>query len=155
MRLSDINEYVQTGAALVAIVGIFLLGYEVQQANRIAALSANQLRISDVQDINRELAISEDLAEIIVKLESDGTDSLSPAELVRARAWHMLILRGMEGQYYQYQEGFLDRKVIDRTLEDISQGIYARWEQLGLLDAIESQEWHLEIRHYLQAPVSS
>lgn len=155
MRLSEINEYVQTGAALVAIVGIFLLGYEVQQANRIAAVSANQLRISDVQDIHRELATSEDLAEIIVKFDSDGIDSLSQVEFFRVRAWHMLILRGMEGQYYQYQEGFLDREVVDRTLEDISQGIYGKWEQLGLLDAIENLEWLREIQHYLKSGANS
>ena len=153
MRLSEINEYVQTGAALVAIVGIFLLGYEVQQANRMAAVSANQLRISDVQDIHRELATSGDLAEIIVKFDSDGVDSLSPVELFRTRAWHLLILRGMQGQYYQYQEGFLDREVVDRTLEDISQGLYRKWEQLGLLDAIENPEWHREIEHYLESGV--
>ena len=155
MRLSEINEYVQTGAALVAIVGIFLLGYEVQQANRIAGVSANQLRISDVQDIHRELATSKDLAEIIVKFDSDGIDSLSQVELFRAIAWHMLILRGMEGQYYQYQEGFLDREVVDRTLEDISQGIYDKWEQLGLLDAIENPEWLREIQHYRNSGVNS
>lgn len=155
MRLSEINEYVQTGAALVAIVGIFLLGYEVQQANRIAAVSANQLRISDVQDIHRELATSEDLAEIIVRFDSNGIDSLSQVEFFRVRAWHMLILRGMEGQYYQYQEGFLDREVVDRTLEDISQGIYGKWEQLGLLDAIENLEWLREIQHYLKSGVNS
>ena len=155
MRLSEINEYVQTGAALVAIVGIFLLGYEVQQANRMAAVSANQLRISDVQDIYRELATSEDLAEKIVKFDSNGMDSLSQVELFRARAWHLLILRGMQGQYYQYQEGFLDREVVDRTLEDISQGIYKKWEQLGLLDAIENPEWLREIQHYLKSGVSS
>lgn len=155
MRLSEINEYVQTGAALVAIVGLFLLGYEVQQANRIAAVAANQLRISDVQDIHRELATSGDLAEIIVKFESDGIDSLSPVELLRTRAWHLLILRGMQGQYYQYQQGFLDREVVDLTLEDISQGIYARWEQLGLLEAIENPEWLREIQHFIRSEGSS
>ena len=154
MRLSEINEYVQTGAALVAIVGIFLLGYEVQQANRMAAVSANQLRISDVQDIHRELATSGDLAEIIVKFDSDGVDSLSPVELFRTRAWHLLILRGMQGQYYQYQQGFLDREVVDLTLEDISQGIYVTWEQLGLVEAIENPEWFREIRHALKSEKS-
>jgi len=155
MSRSEINEYVQTGAALVAIVGIFLLGYEVQQSNRIAAVSANQLRISDVQDLHRELATSEDLAEIIVKFDSDGIDSLSQVELFRASAWHMLILRGMEGQYRQYQEGFLDREVVDRTLEDISQGLYGKWEQLDLVNAIENREWLLEIQRYLKSGSNS
>ena len=50
-------------------------------------------------------------------------------------------MRGMQGQYYQYQNGFLDRAVVDLTLTDIADGIYEKWEQYGLLDNIESQEW--------------
>lgn len=51
----------------------------------------------------------------------------------------------MQGQYYQYQNGFLERAVIDRTLMDISSGIYQSWEQLGLIDEIEISEWREEI----------
>jgi hypothetical protein len=40
MKLSEMNEYAQTGAAVVAIIGIFLLGYEVRLSGR-TALSAN------------------------------------------------------------------------------------------------------------------
>ena len=36
MKLSEFNEYIQTGAALVAIVGLFMLGWELRLTNRIA-----------------------------------------------------------------------------------------------------------------------
>ena len=54
-------------------------------------------------------------------------------------------MRGMQGQYYQYQNGFLDRVSIDRTLTDIADGIYEQWERYDLLDNIEIQEWRAEI----------
>ena len=40
MKLNEINEYVQTGAAVVAIVGILLLGYELRQSNMLATQQA-------------------------------------------------------------------------------------------------------------------
>lgn len=49
-------------------------------------------------------------------------------------------MRGMQGQYYQYQNGFLDRASVDLTLHDIADGIYQNWEQFGLLDNIEIQD---------------
>jgi hypothetical protein len=51
----------------------------------------------------------------------------------------------MQGQYYQYQNGFLDRASVDRTLHTIVARIYQNWEQFGLLDNIEIQEWRAEI----------
>ena len=54
-------------------------------------------------------------------------------------------MRGMQGQYYQYQNGFLDRASVDRTLTDIADGIYENWERFDLLGSIEIQEWRAEI----------
>lgn len=150
MRVSEINEFVQTGAALVAIVGIFLLGYELQQANRIAVVSANQQRTEDLQDLERMLATSEGLAELIVKFNANGVKSLDEVELLRMRAYYSLIMSGMRGQYYQYKQGFLDREVVDNTLEDIvDDGIYLNWQALGLLKNIEDREWQQEIQEHV------
>ena len=44
MKLSDFNEYLQTVAALGAIVALLVVGYEIRESNRIAtqqALSSN------------------------------------------------------------------------------------------------------------------
>lgn len=150
MRVSEINELVQTGAALVAIVGIFLLGYELQQANRIAVVAANQQRTADKQDLSRMLATSESLAEAIVKFDSEGRESLSEIEFLKVRSYYDLVLTGMQGQYYQYKQGFLDREVVDKTLEDLlTQGIYLKWQKLGLLENIENREWLSEIREHV------
>jgi hypothetical protein len=40
MKLSDLNEYVQTVAALGAIVALLTVGFEIRESNRIATQSA-------------------------------------------------------------------------------------------------------------------
>lgn len=92
-----------------------------------------------------ELALSSDLAGVLEKYDSNGIGALTPSEQLRVGAWYSAIMRQMQGQYYQYQNGFLERGVIDRTLVDISIGIYQSWEQLGLLNFIEIAEWRSEI----------
>ncbi len=82
---------------------------------------------------------------MLEKNKSQGTDALTPGECVRVRAWYGAILRGMQGQYYQYQHGFLERESVDRTLEDIAIGSYENWAVLGLLGSIEIKEWRAEI----------
>ena len=73
-------------------------------------------------------------------------NALTPEEVLRVRAWYHVILRQMQGQYYQYQNGFLERAAIDRMLLDIAGGFYQSWESLGLLNAIEIDEWREEIQ---------
>jgi hypothetical protein len=127
------------------VIGLFLLIAEVNHASKLAEVDAYQTRIRDIQELNLQLALSDSLADILSKSTSEGVETLSPSEFNRARAWYSAIMRGMQGQYYQYQNGFLDRASVDRTLHDIVNGIYQNWEQFGVLDNIEIQEWRAEI----------
>jgi len=130
-------------------MSLLFVAFELQQSNRIAVVAAYQTRIAEIQELNMQLALSNDLPMILEKLNSDGVSSLTPVELRRARAWYSMILRGMQGQYYQYQQGFLDRIVIDHTLEDLEEGIYQHWVSLDLLGYIEIQEWREEIERHI------
>lgn len=148
MKLT-ITQFVEIIGISSVVISLLFVAFEIQQSNRIAVVTANQTRTSDIQDLDRELALSEDLAIILVKLDSNGAQALSPVEFMRARSWFDLVLRGMQGQYYQYQQGFLERAVIDRTLEDIfEEGIYQKWESLQLLENIEIEQWQKEIEDY-------
>jgi hypothetical protein len=40
MKLSSLNEYIQTAAALGAILGLIIVGFEIRQSNRIATQQA-------------------------------------------------------------------------------------------------------------------
>jgi hypothetical protein len=132
-------------ANIGVVVGLFLLIAEVNHASRLAEVEAYQTRIRDIQELSLELALSDSLADIMSKADSEGVESLTPSEFRRARSWYVAIMRGMQGQYYQYQNGFLDRASVDRTLTDIADGIYENWERYDLLDNIEIEEWRAEI----------
>ena len=145
MDSDRLNRQLTLIANFGVVIGLFVLIAEVNHASKLAEVDAYQTRIRDIQELNLQLALSDSLADILSKANSEGVESLSPSEFSRARAWYSTILRGMQGQYYQYQNGFLDRASIDRTLHDIVGGIYQNWEQFGLLGKIEIQEWHAEI----------
>ena len=145
MDSDRLNRWLTLIANFGVVIGLFLLIAEVNHASKLAEVGAYQTRIRDIQELNLQLALSDSLADILSKADSEGVETLSPSEFSRARAWYATIMRGMQGQYYQYQNGFLDRASVDRTLYDIVNGIYQNWERFDLLRNIEIQEWREEI----------
>lgn len=127
------------------VIGLIALVLELRHSSQVAEVAAYQTRIAEIQGINLELSLSSDLASIMGKYQTEGVNSLAADERIRMRAWYQVILRQMQGQYYQYQTGFLERAVIDRTLLDISTGIYQSWDELNLLGEIEIDQWREEI----------
>ena len=127
------------------VVGLIALVAELDQSSRLAEVSAYQTRVSEIEQAQREIALSPDLAEIIAKYNAQGVESLTPAELIRIRNWNLAIIRRMQGQYYQWQQGFLDRQVIDQTLDLIANSSYETWEELGIAGGFPIPEWEEEI----------
>jgi hypothetical protein len=152
MQSSKISEWLSLIANVGVVIGIFALIAELNHASGLAEVEAYQTRTRDIQELNLQLALSDSLADILEKAQAEGVETLTPGEYRRARAWYGAILRGMQGQYYQYQHGFLERESVDRTLDDIAGGIFENWEQFRILDSIEIQEWRVEIdQRMLQA----
>lgn len=149
MDLDKTNRWLTLIANIGVVIGLFALIFELRHSSQVAEVAAYQTRIAEIQGMNLELALSSELSIVLEKYESKGIDALTPEERRRVGAWYQVILRQMQGQYYQYQNGFLERAVIDRTLLDISNGIYQSWEQLGLLTSIEIEEWHDEIENIM------
>ena len=81
------------------------------------------------------------MAEILQKFNSEGVESLTAGEKSRVVAWHSAIQWRMQGQFYQYEQGFLEEAALQRTLDDLANGIYERWEELGLTDRIQPVDW--------------
>ena len=75
---------------------------------------------------------------------------MSPIEYRRLRAWQSAVQMGMQSQYFQYQQGFLDRQVVDQTLNDLANGIYEQWVDLDLINEIKPEEWKQEIENRLK-----
>ncbi|MEP4148258.1 MAG: hypothetical protein ABJL54_13650 [Halioglobus sp.] len=145
MDSGKLNDWLSLGANIGVVIGLFLLIAELNHSSQLAEVEAYQTRIKDIQELNLQLALSASLAGILVKAEAEGANALSPDEFRRAQSWYASIMRGMQGQYYQYQQGFLERESVDKTLDDIASQFYARWEEFGLLGNIEVQDWRIEI----------
>ncbi len=150
MQSSKINEWLSLIANVGVVIGIFALIAELNHATGVAEVEAYQTRTRDIQELQLQLALSESLANALEKNKAQGADKLTPEEFARVRAWYGAILRGMQGQYYQYQHGFLDRESVDRTLDDIANGIFENWKIYGLLDNIEIKEWRTEIEQKIK-----
>ena len=149
MFTDRLNRWLTLIANFGVVIGLFLLIAELNHASKLAEVDAYQTRVKDIQELGLEPALSDSLANILSKVDSEGVESLSPSEFIRAQAWYSTIMRGMQGQYYQYQNGFLDRASVDRTLSDITNDVYRNWERFDLLGDIEIQEWRTEIEQAL------
>ena len=73
MKLSDLNEYIQTLAALGAIVALVGVGYEIRHSNRIAiqeATSANWTNWVDFMGYKLESGVSKTIAKSMTNPEA-------------------------------------------------------------------------------------
>ena len=138
--------------SVVGIIGsLIFIGLELRQNQKLAKTNAYQTRMSEMQQAMVNLALSKDLAAIMVKLKLEGADALTEAELFRARTWAKGVQWRMESQYYQYKQGFLDDLAINRTLDDIvTQGLYEEWQKLGLSDRLYPPEWRHMVENWVE-----
>ena len=145
----SLDTWIQLIGMLGVLGGLVALVIELNQSQRLSQASAYQARNSEIQEAQRELALSEDFAEILQKFDSQGVDSLTLGERSRVVAWHSAMQWRMQGQFYQYQQGFLEEAALEQTLNDLASGIYQKWEELDLTERIQPFEWKQRIRDRL------
>ena len=149
MKKVSLDVWIQLIGMLGVLGGLVALVIELNQSQRLSQASAYQARNSEIQEAQRELALSEDFAEILQKFDSHGVDSLTLGERSRVVAWHSAMQWRMQGQFYQYQQGFLEEAALEQTLNDLASGIYQKWEELDLTERIQPFEWKQRIRDRL------
>ena len=149
MKKVSLDTWIQLIGMLGVLGGLVALVIELNQSQRLSQASAYQARNSEIQEAQRELALSEDFAEILQKFNSQGVDSLTLGERSRVVAWHSAMQWRMQGQFYQYQQGFLEEAALEQTLNDLASGIYQKWEELDLTERIQPFEWKQRIRNRL------
>ena len=149
MKKVSLDVWIQLIGMLGVFGGLVALVIELNQSQRLSQANAYQARNSEIQEAQRELALSEDFAEILQKFDSQGVDSLTLGERSRVVAWHSAMQWRMQGQFYQYQQGFLEEAALEQTLNDLASGIYQKWEELDLTERIQPFEWKQRIRDKL------
>ena len=101
MKKVSLDVWIQLIGMLGVFGGLVALVIELNQSQRLSQASAYQARNSEIQEAQRELALSEDFAEILQKFDSQGVDSLTLGERSRVVAWHSAMQWRMQGQQKQ------------------------------------------------------
>lgn len=117
MKLENANSWLALVANIGVIVGIVFLALEINQSNRHAQSATYQARVNEIDQSMREFALSETMIDLYTKIDESGVASLTPSEIRRATAWEIARINRMQGQFYQYQQGFLDTQSYEALLE--------------------------------------
>jgi len=143
MKKVEVGQAIGILANVGVVLGLILLAIEIEQANDQAGASAYQARIDQIDLANQQFALSTDLPPIYVKLEQTGLNSLDAEELLRVRAWELARSQRMAGQYYQFQQGYLDEAAY-RAMMGAAEDWIDLWEILGL--GVANQEFFQAVR---------
>lgn len=112
------------------VVGLALLIFELRESQNLAETEAAVRRLDQIQIAQLEVATSEFLVPIRVKVRSEGVESLTEIELERLRLWENTVRLRMQSQYVEYVRGYLDPDTADRMIQT-AVGMLPYWEELG------------------------
>ena len=147
MKLDAINQWLTLIANFGIVAGLAIVFLELNHATKLAETEAYVERARAVGDHFTLLALSGDLAEIVQKQLTTGLDSLTDVEQRRLFGWELARTYRVHGQYYQYQQGFLDEEAIQYAMKLGALPQLQLWRELGivienkdLLNALEKME---------------
>jgi hypothetical protein len=141
-----VNDWLGLVANFGVVIGLGMLIFELKQATDLAEVSAYQTRMTEISETAKDMALSADLAEIHLRLRTNGYSSLTPVEQQRVHAWENGVLVRMQAQFYQYQRGFLEETSI-RVMLGVAAASLPMWKEMGIpienlefLAAVENAE---------------
>jgi len=130
MNSKKLNSWLAVLANFGVVIGLVLLAYELREAQHFAETEAAVRRLDQMQEAQREMALSESLANIRVRAQSGAIESLSADELYRLQRWEYSVRLRMNSQYIQYMRGYLDEETADGIVQSAVNAL-PYWEELG------------------------
>lgn len=150
LRLQKFALIAELISAATIVASLIFVGVQVRQSTKVAQVAAYQARVQDASGALVQLALSSEMSAMRLKLRKEGRAALTDLEYDRLQNWNLgTILRG-QGQYYQFQMGFLDPASKDGMIKNMA-GNYPSWVQLDLVERIEIPEFRREVEAYLEA----
>ncbi len=131
VEMDRLNDWLTLIANIGVVIGLVVLIVEINQAINLAEVGAYESRIQEISETNKELALSEDLALIYERLETEGLEALTSIERRRLHAWESGIVARMQGQFYQFEKGFLDEEAAAAFLGAAARRLEL-WKALGI-----------------------
>ena len=131
MNTERFNDWLTLLANVGVLVGLVVLIFEVHESNLQAKSATTMARYTEIETSNRDFALSEHLPAIYVQIEESGVKSLDAEQLIRIQYWEMARILRMEGQFEQYQSGYLLESNYQIML-DGARELTPLWDELGL-----------------------
>ena len=130
-RWRFVAEMVGISAVVASLIAVAI---ELRQTQSAIVANTYQARAYEAIDRNFQLAESQVLHPIMVKVHADPStiDALTDDERLRLRA----VYRGMridaDNEYYQYQQGFLDEEYFESALKPRIARQARLWRSFGI-----------------------
>ena len=134
-QLGSIGEF---SSAILLFVSLIYVGWQIRQNTHATRAEIYQLRSDQVQQMMLFQAGSQEMAEIMEKVEGDqGIDvakiaMLAPVERRRYQSLQAARRNRIDNMLYQYQNGFLDEEYYTDQVRSRILTLVPIWEALGL-----------------------
>ena len=135
-----LGNYGEFLGAIAVVATLVYLAAQIRQNTRAMeegqrmALAENYIaRVNQIECSSRDLALSQDLGEIVVKGRTQGISSLSPEDRSRYRSWLTAQFTRVDCQYYQLQKGLLDSEG-QWSFEQVVRFAAPHWRDAGILE---------------------
>jgi hypothetical protein len=134
-QLGSIGEF---SSAILLFVSLIYVGWQIRQNTHATRAEIYQLRSDQVQQLMLFQAGSQEMAEIMEKVEGDqGIDvakiaTLIPVERRRFQSLQAARRNRIDNMWYQYQNGFLDEEYYTDHVRSRILALVPIWEALGL-----------------------
>ena len=134
--LGNYGEFIGSIAILVTLgylaVQVRQNTRALEEGQRIALTENYIARVDQIAVSSRELALSNDLGEILARGREQGIGSLLPEERPRYRSWLVAQLHRVDSQFYQLQKGLLDEEG-RWSFEVVVKVAAQHWSDAGIL----------------------
>lgn len=130
-QLGSIGEF---STAILLFVSLIYVGLQIKQNTNATRAQIYQSRTDSLERMAFFIAGSQEIAEIMVKVETGQADlaELTPVELRRFTSIQFVNSVRLDNFFYQYEHGFLDDEFYEDRVTRIVTNLAPVWDKLGL-----------------------
>ena len=134
--MGKLNDWLALVANVSVVAGIVFLAFEISQNTEAIRINTAQAMATEQADFNRQF-MNPDVAEILVRVGSEGHEALSEIQKIQLNGFDNSWLFVQQNNYYQYLVGSLDpgiwagrhRAIVDTFAS--AANMRAHWESRG------------------------
>jgi len=139
-----VNKWLMLVANFGVLIGLLLLVFEIRQNTDMMNAQMAQARADNRLENYRDQMHSDHWPAIRVKRVAASSikewlDSLSPEEFQRVRSQTLYEINDLRTQFYLYQKGYLDQRLLDTSVEAQAMRLMRRLHYMGDLQLVDAE----------------